>query len=358
MGELCAPGEGGGRTAPRECPPGDNGAVFKLLGWVVTLALVAAAALTLDPARLGLSTRLPVTQAIAMRPYLVAGFVVLGGVLLLGVLLAALRGRRRPRGAVLALAFLAVGLGHGLVLWDRGLADDPLPQAPAGAVTVFTLNTLGGGATPQQVAAAALGTGADVLALPETSAASARLVAEEMTASTGTPFQVFARQTGKWESSSTALLVSADLGEYAEVDPPATSHGAVRAEPVDGEGPTFLAVHPISPHAPGRAMERWRADLHAVTEACRSESDVIVAGDFNATLDHEPMRDIGTCVDASTEGGVGGLATWPAHLPRLVGAHIDHILLDRDRYVVDAAAVLDVGDSDHRAVVAQLSPAP
>lgn len=352
MGPVTTARPGGGHGARA----GDNVPVFKLVGWVLTLALAAAAVLTLDPARIGLSTFAPVTQAIAMRPYLAAGFAVLGGLLLLGVMLAALFRRRWPRRTVLGLVFLAVGLGHGWVLWDRGTGGVELPEARDGAVTVFALNTLGGGAGPEQVVDAALDAGADVLALPETSEDSARTVATALSERTGTGFQVFVHRTGEWDASSTALLVSEELGEYVETDAPATAHGAVRAEPADGTGPTLLAVHPFSPHAPGRAMDRWRADVRAVTEPCRSESGVIVAGDFNATLDHEPMRDIGRCVDASVEGGVGGVATWPAHRPRLVGAAIDHVLVDGEAYTVDAAAVRSVGESDHRAVVAQISP--
>ncbi|WP_413451601.1 endonuclease/exonuclease/phosphatase family protein [Georgenia phoenicis] len=330
--------------------------MFKLLGWVLTLALAAAAVLTLDPARLGISTVAPVTQAIAMRPYLVAGFVVLGGVLLLGVLLAALLGRRWPRRAVLGVVLLAVGVGHAGVLWSRGLGDEELPAAREGAITVFTLNTLGGGSSAEEVAAAAHDAGADVLVLPETSEDSARRIAQGLVSRDGGSYQLFVERTGEWDSSSTALLVSDELGEYTEAPAPETAHGAVRAEPVDGSGPVLVAVHPFSPHAPGRAMEKWRADLEAVTEPCRSEPGVIVAGDFNATLDHAPMRDVGSCVDASVEGGVGGVATWPADQPRLVGAPIDHVLVDGDAYTVDAAAVREVGESDHRAVVAQISP--
>ncbi|WP_324650274.1 endonuclease/exonuclease/phosphatase family protein [Georgenia sp. H159] len=331
--------------------------MFKLLGWVLTLALAAAAVATLDPARLGLSTVTPVAQAIAMRPYLVAGFVVGGAVVLLPILVAALVGRRWPRVTLLSVVMLAVGLGHAWVLYDRGLGDDPLPAARDGAVTVLTLNTLGGGASVEQVTAAAVDVGADVLALAETSESSARAVATVLTERSGTQFQVFVEATGPWDASSTALLISAGVGEYAQAQAPETAHGAVRAEPVSGEGPAFLSVHPRSPHAPGPAMDRWRADLDAATDPCRTESDLIVAGDFNATLDHAPMRDIGVCVDAATEAGVGGVATWPAHMPRLIGAQIDHVLLDGERYVVDAASVLDVGESDHRAVVAQISPA-
>jgi len=330
--------------------------VFRLLGWGLTLALAAVALVSLDPARVGLSTTAPVTQLIALRTALAAGFGGLGALLLLGVLVGALVGRRWPRRTVLALVFLAVGVTHGWVVYDRGLGDEPLPEAREGALTVFTLNTYGGGASPAQVADAAAQAGADVLALPETSAASAEAIASELAARTGISYQVLARTTGPWDASSTALLVSQALGEYVESASPLTAHGAVRAEPADGSGPVLVAVHPISPHEPGYAMERWRRDLVAVTEPCRSEDGVIVAGDFNATLDHAPMRDVGSCVDAAAEAGVGGVATWPARLPRLVGAPIDHVLVDGERYVVDAATVLDVGASDHRAVVARVSP--
>lgn len=330
--------------------------MFKLIGWVLTLALAAAAVATLDPARLGLSTVMPVAQAIAMRPYLVAGFVVVGGLALLLTLIAALVGRRWPRLTVLSVVMVAVGLGHAWVLYDRGLGDDPLPEARAGAVTVLTLNTLGGGSSVEQVATAAEDVAADVLALAETSESSARAVATALAERTGTQFQVFVEATGPWDASSTALLISDELGEYAQARAPGTAHGSVRAEPTSGEGPTFLSVHPRSPHSPGPVMDRWRADLTAATKACRTESNLILAGDFNATLDHAPMRDIGVCVDAATEGGVGGVATWPSHMPRLIGAQIDHVLLDGERYVVDAAGVLEVGASDHRAVVAQISP--
>ena len=319
------------------------------------LSAAAIAVVSLAPAVVGLSTTPPVAQAIALRPLLVVGFGLLGAVLLLAVLVAALTGRRWPRRAVLAVVLLAVGAGHAWVVYDRGIEHAPLPEARAGAFTVLSLNTFGGGASIEQVADAAQEVGADVLALPETSQASAEAIADGLGERTGTTFQVFARTTGQWDANSAALLVSSELGDYEEAAAPETWHASVRAEPVSGDGPTLLAVHPLSPHEPGAAMDRWAEDLEAVAQVCRSEPGVVVAGDFNATLDHGPLRDIGDCVDASVEGGVGGVATWPANLPRLLGTPIDHILLDAERYTVDAAAVLEVGASDHRAVVARLS---
>ncbi len=326
-----------------------------MLGWVLTAVLCAVAVVSLAPGWVGLSTTTPVAQAIALRPLLVVGFGLLGALLLLAVLVAALRRRWWPRRTVLAVVLLVVAAGHAWVLYDRGIEDAPLPEPREGAFTVLALNTFGGGASTQQVADVAQEVGADVLALPETSQTSAEAIAGALAERTGTTFQVFARTTGRWDANSAALLVSTELGDYEEAAAPQTWHASVRAEPVDGNGPTLLAVHPLSPHEPGAAMDRWAEDLEAVAQVCRSEPGVVVAGDFNATLDHGPLRDIGDCVDASVEGGVGGLGTWPANLSRLLGAPIDHVLLDAERFAVDAAAILEVGASDHRAVVAQLS---
>ena len=331
--------------------------MLRILGWALTVVLCGLAVVTLAPAVVGLSTTTPVAQAIALRPLLAVGFGLLGAVLLLVVLVAALTRRRWPRRAVLALVLLGVGGGHAWVLYDRGVEDVALPEARDGAITVLALNSFGGGASIEQVVDVAHEVSADVLALPETSQASAEAIAVALADRTDTAFQVFAQSTGQWDANSTALLVSAELGDYEEAAAPVTWHASVRADPAGGDGPVLLAVHPLSPHEPGAAMDRWAEDLDAVAQVCRTEPGVVVAGDFNATLDHGPLRDLGSCVDAAVEGGVGGVGTWPANLPRLLGAPIDHILADADRYVVDAAAVLEVGASDHRAVVTQLSPA-
>lgn len=327
-------------------------------GWLLTLVIAAAALISLDPARLGLSTTVPVTQVIALRPALAVGFGGLGALLLLGVLVGLLLGRRGVRRTVLAVVLLAVGLGHAAVLGHRGLDTSGTLAAaePGEQITVLALNTYGGGAGPAEVADAAAELAADVLMLPETSGASAELIATELTDRTGTGYQWFARSTGAWDARSTALLVSDRLGEYTEAAGPETTFGSVRAEPADGSGPAFVAVHPIAPLARGGTMADWERDLDAVTALCREVSGVVVGGDFNATLDHAPMRELGSCVDASVEGGVGGVATWPARLPTLLGAAIDHVLVDDRAFTVVDAAVREVGGSDHRAVVTRIRP--
>lgn len=73
-------------------------------------------------------------------------------------------------------------------------------------------------------------------------------------------------------------------------------------------------------------MDNWRADLAWLGQRC-DEGNVIIAGDFNATLDHmsryggapterDQVTDLGKCVDAGRASGNGAVGTWPTGLPR------------------------------------------
>ena len=84
----------------------------------------------------------------------------------------------------------------------------------------------------------------------------------------------------------------------------------------------------------------------------------ILAGDFNASLDHAAMRrllDRGY-KDAAAQVGAGLIPTWPANkrIPPIIT--IDHVLVDH-RVGVKAVSVHDVPGTDHRAVFAELSRA-
>ena len=82
----------------------------------------------------------------------------------------------------------------------------------------------------------------------------------------------------------------------------------------------------------------------------------MLAGDFNATLDHADLRDLldRGYRDAAEQAGVGLRPTWPAGkdlLPALVT--IDHVLADRRVRVISARSVAIPG-SDHRGVLTEL----
>jgi endonuclease/exonuclease/phosphatase (EEP) superfamily protein YafD len=130
--------------------------------------------------------------------------------------------------------------------------------------------------------------------------------------------------------------------------PTARLSGAAGAPDVD-----VTAVHLWPPTTP--ASERqWRADLAALPAPERGVLRVL-AGDFNASLDHAGLRRVLRLGydDAARIAGRGLTWTWAPlrfRFPRLV---IDHVLVD-PRIGVSEIGVFPVPGSDHRAVVAEL----
>jgi endonuclease/exonuclease/phosphatase family metal-dependent hydrolase len=79
----------------------------------------------------------------------------------------------------------------------------------------------------------------------------------------------------------------------------------------------------------------------------------LLLGDFNATLDHAPLRRlIGSGYrDAADTVGAGLSPTWPADSLPVVA--LDHVLADA-RIGVGAVSTHPVPDTDHRALAATL----
>ncbi|MBF8192693.1 endonuclease/exonuclease/phosphatase family protein [Nonomuraea sp. K274] len=114
----------------------------------------------------------------------------------------------------------------------------------------------------------------------------------------------------------------------------------------------IVAVHPNPPL--GRMAEEWYAALRALPPA--SESAIrVLAGDFNASIDHRAMRELldRGYVDAADQVGKGLVPTWPNFRPIPPVIAIDHILADR-RVGVRRVEVVDVPRTDHRGVFAEL----
>jgi len=113
-------------------------------------------------------------------------------------------------------------------------------------------------------------------------------------------------------------------------------------------------VHPYPPDV--GQVGRWRAGLESLPSSGPGEAPWILAGDFNATLDHAEFRDLldRGYRDAADVSGMGLTATWPASGSRLPPVTIDHVLADR-RLGIAEYAVDDMPGSDHRAVFARLS---
>jgi endonuclease/exonuclease/phosphatase (EEP) superfamily protein YafD len=102
-------------------------------------------------------------------------------------------------------------------------------------------------------------------------------------------------------------------------------------------------------------MPAWRGDLRALPPATPGGPLRILAGDFNATLDHAELRrllDTGY-QDAAAEVGAGLKGTWPHGRRLLPPVAIDHVLADA-RCGVRSFSVHTIAGTDHRAVLAEL----
>lgn len=335
--------------------------VRRILAAAITLALAALLLVACWPQLLGLEQTMGVVQLVALRG--VAALVaVLGAVLLTLFALLSLRARRFFAGlAVLLLGFAVVSTG---VLAIRGFGGGAFQTTADGDLVVLSWNTLGDAPGAETIAALALESDADVVALPETSHEAGEQV-RALLADAGRPMQLLEKQYDTVSKArSTMLLVSTALGEYRIDDAVGSTPTlpSVVAVPVDGSGPTLVAAHPVAP-VPGE-MENWREGLAWLAERCADpDADVIVAGDLNSTLDHWAGlgSDVGlaSCRDAARAVGAAAVGTWPALMPPVLAAPIDHVLAT-DAWEPVGFRVVESQDgagSDHRPILAQLRPA-
>ncbi len=114
-------------------------------------------------------------------------------------------------------------------------------------------------------------------------------------------------------------------------------------------------IHPPPPINPdGRGI--WNHMLGELTRPSDGDRLRLLAGDFNATLDHHQLRRLlgdGGYVDAADAVGAGYHTTWPAGRDFPPEITIDHVLVD-PRVRVQDLSVHVVPRSDHRAVIATL----
>lgn len=127
-----------------------------------------------------------------------------------------------------------------------------------------------------------------------------------------------------------------------------------------------LAVAPVSLPTPARGVEEWLQGFDALDEAVAAHNasagaaaPMLVIGDFNATREHLPMRQLMArrqLVDAAEQAVAGWLPTFPAdrRYPPLIA--IDHVLMSPSLRASEVMA-FSVKYGAHRGLVAHLSRA-
>ncbi|MFC3493544.1 endonuclease/exonuclease/phosphatase family protein [Glycomyces rhizosphaerae] len=306
---------------------------------VVALVAFVAASLVLLPDLIRLDHWTPFAQLIAFRPVLVVAVAIAGG----GLVFVRRRSARWAAGACLAVCLIAA------VLIAPRVIPDPTLEAATGTLTVASVNVKGGNASVEEVAALVAGSGADLVALPE-AGEDYRIRLES---ALGSGYTGVSLQVSDSAVSAVSVLYRSDLGDVTAE--PSVSGSFPTWELTGGElGPMrFVAFHAYPPLP--LATDAWRDDLEGLQQFCQSADGAIIAGDFNATLDHSALR-TGTegCADAADMSGAGLQGTWPASAPGPLRAPIDHVFAT-EGVQADSVAFTAIEGTDHLAVVADLA---
>jgi endonuclease/exonuclease/phosphatase (EEP) superfamily protein YafD len=306
----------------------------RLVAWLLVAVCAAWVAVRL----LGVERGFPLVPLVAYTPLAAAAAVLAVGVVAL----------LRQRVATLVTAVLAAVLV--VTVAPRALGGPSEPDGPAGPrLRVLTTNMHYGAGSPEALVALVRRTRPDVLSVQELTPGLARELDAAGLAELLPERVIDPRPRGP------------GIGLYATVPLTRGSAPGRRRNPLavasaripGGPAVELVAVHVTPPFR--HQVAAWLGDIRAVPAATPSGPVRILAGDFNATLDHAELRrllDTGY-EDAAADVGAGLRATWPRGRRFPPPVAIDHVLADR-RCGVRAFSVHAIPGTDHRAVLAEL----
>jgi endonuclease/exonuclease/phosphatase (EEP) superfamily protein YafD len=307
-------------------------------GTVIAWLLVVPWALWAIVRVFGLDRTWLLIGVLSFTPWAVVGAIVAAG------LAAALKRRAA------AIAALACAVVLAVVVAPRALDDGEPAADGARPLRVLTLNLLGTATRADALVRLVRRTRADVLAVQELTPEGVETLEDAGLR------RILPRAVLRPRRAARGTGLYARLPVRRAAPPRGTTFEMTAARVrVRGGGPVqLLSVHPKAP-AGGDAMDDWRGDLRALPRASPRGRLRVLAGDFNATLDHRDLRRlIGTGYrDAAASAGAGLSATWPVGRSVLPMVTIDHVLAD-ERIAVGDVRIEEVAGSDHRAVFAVL----
>ncbi|MGC1213999.1 MAG: endonuclease/exonuclease/phosphatase family protein [Micromonospora sp.] len=309
--------------------------LWTVISWVAVTPGAAWAAVRLFGLERGL-----LVQAVAFTPY-----VAIGALAPLVLVLALRRWWPAVVAAVTALALIGV-------VAPRAFASDQ-PDAKGPTLRLLTANLLMGEADPAALVELVRTQHVDVLTVQEfTPQIAAEL--DQLGLSTLLPHRQLNPEFGTTGSGLYARFPIAAGGVRRNQGYFFTqAYGTVTVP--NGPPVRVESAHPAAPYA-AEAVPAWLTDLRGEPGATPDGALSILSGDFNATLDHAPLRavlDTGY-VDAANAAGVGLTGTWGPYDGDLIPpVTIDHVLVDR-RIAVQSVTVQALPRSDHRSVLTEL----
>lgn len=310
-----------------------------LLGCGVLLAVPAA----LLVVRLtGLDAGTPLAVPVVLFPY----GTVLSGLALVAVLAVP---ALRSRWTVVAVGLFAAA--QVALLVPRFLPDQQHVPAQAAELRVATVNAHVGNADPRALVRLVRTERIDVLAVQE-------LPSVGISALADAGLDRLLPHQELHPEYDTSIYSKIPLTHGAPLDAETAWPQTTADVTVGGRTVRLVAVHTYYPLGDA---ERWTRDMTALASVARNSGpDTVFLGDFNASLDHAPMRELlaAGLTDIHAELGRGWARTWPAGkslVPPLI--QIDHVLHGPGLAGVSVAE-RTVPGTDHRAVVAVLALLP
>ena len=217
---------------------------------------------------------------------------------------------------------------------------------------LFTINARGGAADPAAILRILRSHNVDVLAVEElTPRMVSRLAAAGLA-----ELLPFSHLDPRPRSPGTGLWARWPLTPLPPVPDLTAAAPRARIEPPGRRPVTLTAVHPLAPmHGHAGIWQRELALIGQTLTTC--DEPQVVAGDFNASRDHRPFRDLlaagfRDCADTSQRRSWPGF-TWPADGGMLPVMRLDHVLVSRTATVRMARAIR-VPRTDHHGVLAAI----
>lgn len=303
-------------------------------GWAIAVAMVLACLLRL----FGMDTRTVEVAVTSALPWVLAPSLPLAAV--------GIWQRRYVLGGVSAAVLLYAGIVEGPVMWPFSTAP---PAAAAGRLVVFDANVAQDNFNLSEIAGEIRSYHPNVISLEELtpqglaslerSGVLAGYRWSEVEAHSG------ASGMGVWSNMPAQLSAWTDPPDQVEIDGWVSTPG--------GAPVRFDAVHVFAPIDAGQPAE-WKRQLAAVRSHLAAEPrPLIVAGDFNATSDDEPFRQILSdgLSDAAVMAGKGWEMTWPRDQAWVIPyLRIDHVLLS-GALTVTSYRLGDGHGSDHHPLI-------
>lgn len=337
---VSAPPHPDSQTQPT--PDGRPRRRFGRVRWGFALLLGAGAAAAVLSDLVGLDAYSPFVQLIAFRPVLVGA---LGVLVVLGLLVTVFARRFWPVPLVLALVAVA---GAAMVV-PRTVAT-AAPASGGSTLKVMVLNVYEGEADTDSLAALIATEKPDLVSIPESGG---RYKSRLEPLLTPLGYRLAASVSPRRDDvTGNTVAISDRLGDVRTEVGEDTRFPYMEATGGGLGNLRFVAFHSVAPTP--RSVGQWREDIGQLPRWCAADRPTVVAGDFNATLDHSVFRTATAgCGEAADRTGNGLAGTWPTWAPEWLGPQIDHVLFNGG-ITAESFSTHVVPGTDHRAVVTTL----